>query len=171
MLKYQRKLKPMSNKHPSKKELKIAYTHIKGFLPRYSDISKWPETKFLDFIKFCKEFMSYDCSGILGWKVNKANVAAANEYKNQKENLNFKEFVLRIDRDKDFFFYKRLCQFATTNGAVAPPPTPLPADTPGGEPSIFAALQKQLGLKLNKVKALPLDMIVVDHVEKTPTAN
>jgi uncharacterized protein (TIGR03435 family) len=68
-------------------------------------------------------------------------------------------------------FSCELCQFATTNGAVAPPPTPLPADTPGGEPGIFAALQKQLGLKLNKVKALPLDMIVVDHVEKTPTAN
>jgi uncharacterized protein (TIGR03435 family) len=51
------------------------------------------------------------------------------------------------------------------------PPTPLPADSPGGEPSIFVALRKQLGLKLNKVKDVPLDVIVVDRVEKTPTAN
>ena len=67
-------------------------------------------------------------------------------------------------------FSCELCQFAVTNGAVAVP-SPPPADSPGGEPSIFAALQKQLGLKLNKVKDLPLDVIVVDHVEKTPTAN
>jgi uncharacterized protein (TIGR03435 family) len=67
-------------------------------------------------------------------------------------------------------FSCELCQFAATNGAVAPP-TPLPADSPGGEPSIFVALRKQLGLKLNKVKDVPLDVIVVDRVEKNPTAN
>jgi uncharacterized protein (TIGR03435 family) len=67
-------------------------------------------------------------------------------------------------------FSCELCQFAATNGAVAPP-TPLPADSPGGEPSIFVALRKQLGLNLNKVKDVPLDVIVVDRVEKTPTAN
>ena len=68
-------------------------------------------------------------------------------------------------------FSCELCQFAATNGELAPPPPPLPADSPGGEPSIFVALQKQLGLKLNKVKDVPLDAIVVDRVEKTPTAN
>ena len=57
-------------------------------------------------------------------------------------------------------FSCELCQFAATNGAVAPAPPP-PADSPGGEPSIFVALQKQLGLKLHKVKDLPLDVIVV----------
>ncbi len=67
-------------------------------------------------------------------------------------------------------FSCELCQFAVTNGAAVPP-SPPPADSPGGEPSIFVALQKQLGLKLNKVKDVPLDLIVVDHVEKTPTAN
>jgi uncharacterized protein (TIGR03435 family) len=41
----------------------------------------------------------------------------------------------------------------------------------GEHPSIFAALQKQLGLKLNKLRDVPLDMIVVDRVEKIPTAN
>ena len=67
-------------------------------------------------------------------------------------------------------FSCELCQFAVANGAAAPPPPP-PADSPGGEPGIFVALREQLGLKLNKVKDLPLDMIVVDHLEKTPTAN
>ncbi|HWF11382.1 MAG TPA: TIGR03435 family protein [Bryobacteraceae bacterium] len=68
-------------------------------------------------------------------------------------------------------FFCELCQFAATNGAAAFPAPPLPADSPGGEPGIFTALRKQLGLKLNKVKDVPLDMIVVDHAEKIPTAN
>lgn len=67
-------------------------------------------------------------------------------------------------------FSCELCQFAAVNGAVVPP-TPPPADSPGGEPSIFAALRKQLGLKLNKISDVSLDVIVVDHVEKIPTAN
>ena len=67
-------------------------------------------------------------------------------------------------------FSCELCQFAATNGGAFPP-APLPADSPGREPSIFTALQKQLGLKLTKVKDVALDVIVVDHVEKTPTAN
>jgi uncharacterized protein (TIGR03435 family) len=46
----------------------------------------------------------------------------------------------------------------------APPPEP--ADGP----SIFEAVQKQLGLKLEKRKG-PVDVLVVDHAEKTPLAN
>jgi uncharacterized protein (TIGR03435 family) len=37
-------------------------------------------------------------------------------------------------------------------------------------PSIFGAVEKQLGLKLDKSKA-PLDVIVIDRIAKTPTAN
>jgi uncharacterized protein (TIGR03435 family) len=44
--------------------------------------------------------------------------------------------------------------------------------SPGdGHPSaISSAMEKQLGLKLRKVKT-PLDFIVVDHVERVPAAN
>jgi uncharacterized protein (TIGR03435 family) len=37
-------------------------------------------------------------------------------------------------------------------------------------PSIFIALQEQLGLKLEAKKG-PVDLLVIDHVEKTPTSN
>ncbi len=37
-------------------------------------------------------------------------------------------------------------------------------------PDIFNAFEKQLGLKFQKTKA-PLDVIVVDRIDKTPTDN
>ena len=49
--------------------------------------------------------------------------------------------------------------------------------TPAAEPSesalptIFAALEKQLGLKLEKTHDVLLDVIVVDRVDKVPTEN
>ena len=47
-----------------------------------------------------------------------------------------------------------------------------PADPAGsGLPDIFAAIEKQLGLRLVKTKDIPLDVIVVDHVDKIPTGN
>lgn len=61
------------------------------------------------------------------------------------------------------------CQFGAANGMFSGPPTR--TDAPDGVPNIFVALQKQLGLKLVKIKEIPLDIIVVDHVDKTPTAN
>jgi hypothetical protein len=42
------------------------------------------------------------------------------------------------------------------------------ADAPG--PTIFQALQEQLGLKLEPAKAT-VDILVIDHMEKTPTEN
>ncbi len=43
---------------------------------------------------------------------------------------------------------------------------------PDGDPppSIFNALQEQLGIKLESKKG-PVDLLVIDHVEKTPTEN
>jgi uncharacterized protein (TIGR03435 family) len=62
----------------------------------------------------------------------------------------------------------------------APPPPPPPGGGAAGPapslpdseplPTLFAALQSQLGLKLEPKKG-PVDMIVVDHVEKTPIEN
>ena len=43
-------------------------------------------------------------------------------------------------------------------------------DPDGGPPSIFSALQQQLGLKLEAKKG-PVELLVIDHVEKMPTAN
>ena len=46
---------------------------------------------------------------------------------------------------------------------------PLPAADPTGPPSIFTAIQEQLGLKLESGRG-PVDMLVVDHIEK-PSEN
>ena len=43
-------------------------------------------------------------------------------------------------------------------------------DASSAQPSIFTALQEQLGLKLVSAK-VPVDTIVVDHVDRVPTAN
>jgi uncharacterized protein (TIGR03435 family) len=45
----------------------------------------------------------------------------------------------------------------------------LPADPTAG-PSFIEALEQQLGLKLMNSMA-PFDVLVVDHVDKTPTDN
>ncbi len=54
-------------------------------------------------------------------------------------------------------------------GRGAPPP-PEEIDNPSGGPTLFSALEKQLGLKLEKSRT-QLDVIVVDHMDKQPTAN
>jgi len=46
---------------------------------------------------------------------------------------------------------------------------PPPSDKPDAPPNLYQAIQEQMGLKLDPVKA-PADVLVVDHVEK-PSAN
>jgi uncharacterized protein (TIGR03435 family) len=64
-----------------------------------------------------------------------------------------------------------------------PPPPPPPGAGGGGlsagprgsmpesdAPTLFAAVQQQLGLKLDAKKGM-VDILVVDHIEKVPTEN
>ena len=46
---------------------------------------------------------------------------------------------------------------------------PPPSDKPDAPPGLFQAMQEQMGLKLDAVKA-PVDVLVIDHVEK-PSPN
>jgi uncharacterized protein (TIGR03435 family) len=48
---------------------------------------------------------------------------------------------------------------------------PAPADPGEIGPTLFNAPEKQLGLKLQKVKSVPMDVLVVDHVDRAPTVN
>ncbi len=54
-------------------------------------------------------------------------------------------------------------------GGPGPGASELPSADPSG-PSIFTAVQEQLGLKLDAKKS-PVDILVIDHLEKTPTEN
>jgi uncharacterized protein (TIGR03435 family) len=44
-------------------------------------------------------------------------------------------------------------------------------DPGSGLPNVFVALEKQLGLKLVKVKDVPTDILVIDRADKTPAGN
>lgn len=47
---------------------------------------------------------------------------------------------------------------------------PRPIPPPGEHPGLFQAIQQQLGLKLESGRA-PAKVVVIDHVERVPTAN
>jgi uncharacterized protein (TIGR03435 family) len=51
---------------------------------------------------------------------------------------------------------------------MPPPDDSVNAGSSG--PSVFSALQEQLGLKLEGRKG-PVEILMVDHIEKAPTAN
>jgi uncharacterized protein (TIGR03435 family) len=59
-------------------------------------------------------------------------------------------------------------QFAQFRGAVTTPP-PAAGDNPNAPPSLYTAMQEQLGLKFSATKAMD-DVIVIDHIEK-PSPN
>jgi len=66
-------------------------------------------------------------------------------------------------------------------GIALPPPPPsapppgeggggMPAASTPDSPNLFTALQEQLGLKLEQRKG-PVDILVIDHLEKVPIEN
>jgi uncharacterized protein (TIGR03435 family) len=62
-------------------------------------------------------------------------------------------------------------KFAPASGTQAPPSAPGLPDVPDESgPGILAAMQEQLGLKLEP-KKVPLDMLIIDSVDKVPTEN
>lgn len=58
---------------------------------------------------------------------------------------------------------------------VAGPPTPAPesaeAATPNSQPPLSDAIQRQLGLKLEQVKNLPVEVVVLEKANKEPVEN
>jgi uncharacterized protein (TIGR03435 family) len=73
--------------------------------------------------------------------------------------------------------YEFTLEFAGSMGmmpsapAEGEPGMPLASDPTGGAPDIFTAVEKQLGLKLVKVKDIPVDILIVENADKVPTAN
>jgi uncharacterized protein (TIGR03435 family) len=116
-----------------------------------------------------KEKTMADLATVLGKTINQALGENPNDFASRKARVS-DHTGLNGTYDFTLRFSCELCQFAMTNGGTAGPPSP-PADAPNSEPSIFAALPRQLGLKLRKTKDVALDVIVVDHVDKIPTAN
>jgi uncharacterized protein (TIGR03435 family) len=54
----------------------------------------------------------------------------------------------------------------------APPGVTLDPDSPGADlPDLFVTVRKQLGLRLDKTASVPVDVIVVDSIDKVPVAN
>jgi uncharacterized protein (TIGR03435 family) len=65
--------------------------------------------------------------------------------------------------------YDYKMDLALSGGFRRPGGPPLTADDIPG-PDIFAALDKQLGLRLQKTR-IPIDVVVIDHLEQKPTDN
>jgi uncharacterized protein (TIGR03435 family) len=65
--------------------------------------------------------------------------------------------------------YRVTLEWAAEN-KVTKPGKPDKAEPDTDRPSIFTALRDQMGLRLQARKA-PVEIFVIDHIEKTPTAN
>ena len=61
-----------------------------------------------------------------------------------------------------------LAQLGDLNSRAPASTQPLPAKSPADAPSLFTALQEQLGLELVPDRA-PLQVLVIDHIERPST--
>jgi uncharacterized protein (TIGR03435 family) len=76
-------------------------------------------------------------------------------------------FTGKFDVHLEFAFDDALAGLAGPNTPSIRRHEPVPGDL--DNPSIFAAIQQQLGLKLESTKG-PVEVLVIDHVER-PTEN
>jgi uncharacterized protein (TIGR03435 family) len=70
---------------------------------------------------------------------------------------------------KGFYDFKLVYSTALSPN-LPPEARPDVSDPPDGMPSVFRAVEKQLGLHLEPTKTI-VDVLVVDSIERTPTAN
>ena len=83
-----------------------------------------------------------------------------------------------VDRTGLTGVYDVRLNFSPVRGANSAPPPPAPTGVNGGAPappsdgppSIFTALQQELGLRLDSGKA-PVKFVVIDHIDKVPVPN
>ncbi|HVW07855.1 MAG TPA: TIGR03435 family protein [Bryobacteraceae bacterium] len=61
--------------------------------------------------------------------------------------------------------------FAGTAVLRGAAPSSVDSDAPIDAPNLFIALEKTAGLRLVKAKAVPVDVLVVDHADKIPSGN
>ena len=80
-----------------------------------------------------------------------------------------------VDRTGLTGIYEIRLEFAD---GLRPPSAPADGETgvpvardPGEAPSIFTAVEKQLGLKLQTAQGIPVDVLVIDSADKVPTEN
>jgi uncharacterized protein (TIGR03435 family) len=71
---------------------------------------------------------------------------------------------------KGIFDFKLEWDPAMWDPEMGPPSEASPAANDPGGPSLFTAIQAQLGLKLEARKG-PVEVLVIDHIERIPTEN
>jgi len=107
-----------------------------------------------------------------GYPVSLAGVSGAATMGNRASGQWFRVTMQRLVTELDHQLNKPVVDATGLNGKydLALHWVPDPTRPDGDGPSLFAALQEQLGLKLES-KKVTIPTVVIDHAEKTPTEN